>query len=223
MKIKICKKCKREKGATSFYKNKANKDGLTLNCRECSYIKVNHEERKCLFCKKQFKPISIKHLACGDLKCIAKRYKEYKYNKKIANHKIRNCPVCSMIFKPKKSYSLTCSRKCSLELYFIKNKNSMRISAALRSRIYHVINGAKSKSTMKLLGCSIDEFKSHLALTFQKGMSFENYGKWQVDHILPCSAFELQNSEEQEVCFHYTNLQALWAEDNQKKYNKLIY
>lgn len=53
-------------------------------------------------------------------------------------------------------------------------------------------------------------------------MTFDNYGKWHIDHIALCSLFNLQNKKEQEVCFHYTNLQALWAKDNQSKYNKLI-
>jgi hypothetical protein len=48
-------------------------------------------------------------------------------------------------------------------------------------------------------------------------MTKENYGKWHVDHIIPCAAFNFNNEEEQRRCFHYTNLQPLWAEENIKK------
>jgi hypothetical protein len=45
---------------------------------------------------------------------------------------------------------------------------------------------------------------------------------WHVDHIIPCSSFDLTDSEQQKKCFHYTNLQPLWAIDNLKKSNKIL-
>jgi hypothetical protein len=56
-------------------------------------------------------------------------------------------------------------------------------------------------------------------------MSRDNYGYrgWHVDHIVPCSAFDLTNIEEQKKCFHYTNLQPLWAKDNLSKGNKFTW
>ena len=53
-------------------------------------------------------------------------------------------------------------------------------------------------------------------------MSFKNYGKWHIDHIIPCSKFDLTKRDEQLKAFHYTNLQPLWANENFKKSNKLI-
>ena len=41
-----------------------------------------------------------------------------------------------------------------------------------------------------------------------------------IDHIKPCAKFDLTKKEEQEKCFHYTNLQPLWAIDNMMKSNK---
>ncbi len=53
-------------------------------------------------------------------------------------------------------------------------------------------------------------------------MSWENYGKWHVDHILPCASFDLGKPEEQFKCFNYKNLQPLWATDNLKKQAKIL-
>jgi hypothetical protein len=48
-------------------------------------------------------------------------------------------------------------------------------------------------------------------------MSWNNHGQWHIDHVRPCSSFNLLNPEEQQQCFHYTNLQPLWAADNLSK------
>jgi hypothetical protein len=50
-------------------------------------------------------------------------------------------------------------------------------------------------------------------------MSWSNHGLhgWHIDHIKPVSKFNLFNLNEQKECFHYSNLQPLWAEDNLRK------
>lgn len=54
-------------------------------------------------------------------------------------------------------------------------------------------------------------------------MSWANYGYygWHVDHIIPCSVFDLSEPEQQKICFNYKNLQPLWAIENMKKSCKL--
>ena len=72
----------------------------------------------------------------------------------------------------------------------------------------------KSASTIKLLGCTIEEFKIHLEKQFKPGMNWSNYGEWHVDHIQPCITFDLSKKLEQSKCFHYTNLRPLWKLEN---------
>lgn len=70
-----------------------------------------------------------------------------------------------------------------------------------------------------LIGCTMDDFKKWISSQFKDGMSWENYGYngWHIDHIRPCASFDLTKSEEQKRCFHYTNLQPLWAKPNRSK------
>ena len=102
----------------------------------------------------------------------------------------------------------------------IKNK----ITHNLRCRINVALKRAtKSKKTMELIGISIENLWIHLEKNFKPGMTRENYGLWHVDHIRPCSSFDLSKPEEQSICFHYSNLSPLWAEENLKKGSKLNY
>lgn len=98
-----------------------------------------------------------------------------------------------------------------------------RLTNNLRKRLHDALAGKnKSKATLKLLGCSIEELRLHLESQFEEGMSWENYSfyGWHVDHIRPCASFDLSDSQQQQECFHYTNLQPLWAKDNLAKSDK---
>ena len=104
----------------------------------------------------------------------------------------------------------------------LKTDPNFRLICYARNRIGFFLKGRKSKTTMELLGVSNLEFLwQHLETQFQPGMTRENYGLWHVDHIIPCASFDFSNPEQQKKCFHYTNLQPLWASDNLKK-NKFI-
>lgn len=95
---------------------------------------------------------------------------------------------------------------------------NFKIRMNIRARIRLVLKGKiKSGGTMELLGCSMDGFNLHMSSQFTEGMTWENYGKWEIDHIIPCCSFDLSDPEQQKKCFHYTNLQPLWKEDNLAK------
>jgi hypothetical protein len=118
--------------------------------------------------------------------------------------------------------------KKKFNLYFkkwinnkLKTDPHFKLKQQLSHRIYLALkNKVKSKRTKDLLGCTIEELWIHLEKSFKPGMTKENYGKWHVDHVKPCASFDLTKPEEQAKCFHYTNLQALWAKENIFKSDK---
>lgn len=88
----------------------------------------------------------------------------------------------------------------------------------LSSRLRKALNGeSKSISTINLLGCSIKDLKIYLEKKFKKGMSWKNKHLIHIDHIRPCASFDLTDPKQQQICFHYTNLQPLWAQENMSK------
>ena len=94
-----------------------------------------------------------------------------------------------------------------------------KLMSNMRKRIWHALKGGvKSDVTMSLIGCSIGELKNYIECQFVEGMTWGNYGEWHVDHIRPCASFDFSDPEQQRVCFHFTNLQPLWAVDNFKKH-----
>lgn len=97
-------------------------------------------------------------------------------------------------------------RKATDVGFRIRINLSKRLSDVLRKT--HV----KSASIIELLACDILFFRSHLEDKFLPTMTWDNYGTlWHIDHIIPCAKFNLADPEEQKRCFHYTNLQPLFA------------
>ena len=102
-----------------------------------------------------------------------------------------------------------------------KNKVTFNFSRRMRKSL----NGIKeSKSWETLVNYSLEDLKLHLEKQFTNGMSWENYGEWHIDHILPISSFNIQdyNDEYFQKCWSLEKLQPMWAVENIKKSNKII-
>lgn len=104
-----------------------------------------------------------------------------------------------------------------------RERADVRILQNLRRRIHAAIRGnTKSARTVELLGCPVVRLKAHLESLFKPGITWENYGPvWHIDHIKPCASFDLTNPEQQRICFHWSNLQPLFAAENMRKGAKL--
>ena len=116
--------------------------------------------------------------------------------------------------------------KVYIKLYN-NNRRSTDINFRLKDNLRRRINNAlkknsRNEATVKLLGCSIEFLKIHLQQQFKQGMTWRNYGEWEIDHIIPCSKFNLTDIYQQQQCFNYRNLQPLWKIENIKKFNHII-
>jgi hypothetical protein len=98
---------------------------------------------------------------------------------------------------------------------------TFRLSIVLRSRLYDALKGKRrSGSAVRNLGCTLEQAVAHIERQFQSGMTWDNWGKWHIDHIRPMCSFDLTVPEQLAVACHYTNLRPLWAADNLRKGGK---
>ncbi len=143
-----------------------------------------------------------------------------KIKEQVKQYKLQNGDV---IRGKNKKYRLQNIKKINTyhrEYRKIRRKNDLgfKLRHYLSTRIWFAIKQSKKTiKTMDLVGCSLDYLKDYLECQFDDEMSWTNYGAWHIDHIIPCASFDLTNEEEQRKCFHYSNLQPLWASDNFSK------
>lgn len=146
---------------------------------------------------------------CREHRTKANKIREYQKAYRAANPTISN--------KAKKLWAKNNPKYHSERL---KKDPNAKLAHTIRVRINRAIKN-KAWSATKSLGCTIQELKLFIENKFQKGMSWENYGQWQLDHIYPLSKFDLTIKSEFEKACHYTNLQPLWKTDNIRKGNRI--
>ena len=110
-----------------------------------------------------------------------------------------------------------------------KNDPIFRLKSNTRCRIWTAMkrqNASKNQRTMEYVNCSVAHLYNHLESQFgDSGMNWDNMGNengdggkgWEIDHRRPCASFDLSNEEQKYMCFHWTNLQPMWGEENNKK------
>jgi hypothetical protein len=219
---KICTYCNKNLPLSNFNKCSRVKDGRKAQCRECSlfehreynkrnkdiiknkninYYHNNREERN----KKglvYYHSHRKERIAYGRKYLEEHRQQKHEYNvryAKIANQRMKLRRQTDVVY---------------------------RLTIYARNKIYKSLKRAKcltnkTERTLDILGCTPSFLWKHLESKFQPGMTKENYGQWHVDHIIPIASFDLKDPKQLKKCFHYTNLQPLWWQDNLEKGNKL--
>ena len=216
--MKTCKKCNTTKDIKDFNNRKDSRDGKDIYCKKCKYA----------FRKQWISSPDVARLQKEKHTTKSReRYAKNPIQRKLANNKWQQNNR-EKISEYHKLYLVNNREKINAyqrQYAFNRKKQDInfKMRANLRSRVsIAIVNNQKSGSAIKDLGCSIEELKLYLESKFQTGMSWENYGEWEIDHIKPLSAFDLSDREQFKQACHYTNLQPMWWQQNITKSNKTI-
>lgn len=171
--------------------------------------------RTCKVCNSLLSKQGVKRPRYRCLPCRNVKIREYikrpEQRKKRNEYKRKRRLDPEIALKEYKDSSEYVKRRTRTDIIFKLRRNlRIRLRAALK-------RNTKTGSAVKDLGCSIEELKIYLQSKFTEGMSWDNYGKWHIDHIIPLSKVDLTNETELKKAVHYTNLQPLWALDNIRK------
>ena len=216
----------------------------TATCQECGKVFIRGNREKAKTCSKPCHVLAMQRGGRGHASlqaaCAPCLYRMGYGVKRIAN--ISRVSVRSAI-KAISGFGITLdhAQSCAVAARLMLNNADFKtkveaqgiesviaqrkVANTCRARLGMAIRQAgakKSAITFSLIGCSIEFLKDWIQRKFKRGMTWNNHGDWHIDHIVPCSAFDLRTKEGQRTCFHYTNLRPLWAADNLAKGDKII-
>ncbi len=224
--LKKCSKCLVEKEVSCFHKSKNSKDGYVSHCKNCRKIKskddyhLNKNDNKldvtgmtCVVCQ-VFKEVSEFHKQIGTKcgyrstckKCRSNDFK-ISYHNSPDKHKEKT-----------KKYRI--NNKEKINRYFNERYRKIPHVYAWRGMLSSVIRrlGKKKESTTyELLGYSAEQLREHIEKLFTHDMSWDNWGEWHIDHIIPITKFD--KDTDPKVVNSLENLQPLWKSDNIRKSN----
>lgn len=122
--------------------------------------------------------------------------------------------------KPRQTHEERMAKTVKYRRERYRSDPTFRLLDNLRRRVRTALKGnSKSAATEALLGISVDECRKYIEALFTEGMSWDS--NIHIDHIVPCASFDMTKPEQQRACFHHTNLQPLWSNDNLKKSDHL--
>jgi len=197
-----CKKCYKKQ----WYENNRDKEAIKM----AAYYRDNTDKLK-TYAKEYFK--ENKYTILDKTKEYKKDYYSNNKDKIKANIEVNKEEIR---IKKQKYYQNNKDRLNRSHKLYLDSNISAKIAARIRTRIWIAIKN-KSCSLPEYLGCSLDDLVLHLELKFTDNMSWNNYGKWHIDHIKPLILFDLTDIDQLKQACHYSNLQPLWGKDNVSK------
>ena len=226
MEVKKCSKCGELKDISLFSKNNKTKDKLHCSCKECDKEKYNKNREHNILKMREYKKNNPEKVKLY-YKENQENYKKYRDSNKEVIKNYLSKYYKDNLHKRKLYLEKTKEeRKIKRNIYEKSKRESdpiYKLKQYVRNRISFYLRKTKTSKkseTFKIIGCSPLELKIYLEKKFIDDMSWENQGKWHIDHIIPLSSAKTED-ELYKLC-HFTNLQPIWATDNIKKGSKII-
>lgn len=194
---KKCSECQKVKNVADFHGNVTKYDGYASECKLCVINRVTAYGSQMMEMNATVVPSADKRcLTCH----VTKNHQAFPKHKRTRGGLSRMCRMC-------------------WRQWYDEHPN-VKLASSLRCRIRKALiqqGLVKDDDTKDLVSCGIVELRTHLERQFVTGMTWENHGTWHIDHKQPCASFDLSDRDQKRACFHYTNLQPLWAVDNIRK------
>ncbi len=226
--------------AAKYRKENAEK----IKVRAAKYHKENKEEiterRKChIRNKDREKEMQIKYRKENAEKIKVRAAKYYKENKEEITERILiyRKENKNKLYKTMEAWRKKNKEKCKEYQRIGRKRNIKKIREKARIRyeetklhcntsrlVYKSLKGEKNnRMVFSILEYTEIELKQHIQSQFTDGMSWDNYGEWHVDHIVPQCIFNFKKSNDIEFkqCWSLKNLQPLWAKENLSKSNRI--
>lgn len=245
--MKKCRKCEQEKDITCFSKHKVTKDGHNNRCKDCKNSherkrrKNQTEEKKEEMRKKEKdryernkKDVVEVVVLDKEINKICSICKKSKPQTEFFVHKSKNkirsmCRSCSSNKRKeyyKNNKKAIIKQTSNYKVEKMKKNPLFKLEVRLRSRIYIALTisgNKKTNRTWKYLNCSPIFFQEWIKYQLYDGMILNNYGKyWHLDHVKPCSKFDLSKEIDIEECFSWKNIRPYISTKNRKKANKIV-
>ena len=218
-----CKECAREHGRAQHITNGENRRAAVARWRAKNLDKIKEyaEAHRAEAAERNRKWQEMNRTRCAEK---SKRYRERHPEKIKAYSQKYWAENAGKISEYKKRYRQENPHIARQEGERRRKNPKYRIEATVRARLHRSVTKPGSCRTFEALGYTSDELKAHIERQFQKGMSWDNYGDWHIDHILPLSSFEYATTDDAEFkhAWALTNLRPLWADENQAKSSKRI-
>jgi len=189
-------------------------------CVECSKI-LSLKRSKLPYVKEKIKLLKQKNKKPQKTPMIVTTSKDEKERKREYARKYYHLKKDHLSLMSKKYYNSDERKK------YIKNwareyrKTPIGASISFMRKCINRCLINKSDRTSVLLGYEKENLRSHLEEKFKDGMSWENYGKWHIDHIIPIKHFLDKNINDPKIINALDNLQPLWAEENLTKSSRM--
>ena len=212
--MKICNRCKEEKGETEYH---SNGDKTYSICKDCK------KETRCKNYTNETKLRKIREATNKDN--ILEQKRKYRKTEKYREYQRKRYTSVQVY---NREYYIKNKKRLNEQKRIIANKRYnedevYRFNSRIRNLIYlsFTKNGYKKQSkTHEILGCTFIEFKLHVESQWLPWMNWDNYGLyngelnhgWDIDHIVPSSS--ALTEEDAIELNHYTNLQPLCSKTN---------
>jgi hypothetical protein len=230
---KKCTKCKAIKPLSEFNKERRNKDGLHVWCRECikaykAKYRAEHKDERHIYDAKyraenkdrvQDTHERYREKHKGRLKSyFAEYYRENKSRLRALSKKWYKDNYASIV-EWRESYK---PRRRELDHIRRKTDPKYRVRSAISTGVnYSLRNGKEGRGWESLVGYTLSDLTKHLEKQFTDGMTWDNYGRngWHVDHIIPVSVFNFEKPTDLDFkkCWALSNLQPMWERENIQK------